>query len=256
MTTETRSAPALVGPAMEPAARASDRPSVPNPLGDPGFWRRHLVLPLLVWVAGIAVFETTSIDLVLTDPFYDFDAHTWPLRSEPFVKHVLYEDGRTTLGAFGVAAFALWAASFRVRRLEAWRRTSIYVALCLGTVASVVAGLKLLVDRGTPAELLRYGGTRPFQPLFAAVPPSLPAYHEFPAAHAAGAFSLLSVYFVALGRGVPRPARWLVPGLAVGTIFAAVQHVRGMHLASHDWWSLGIAWFVALGLFAAFRGRM
>ncbi len=245
----------------------SGSPSAAATFDAPGFLRRHVALPFAVWAVVAAIFELTPLDLMLSDPFYDTRQRAWLGLHNYFVGHVLYYGGRYLVVAIGVTAFTIWIASFRIARLATWRRAAIYVALCMATTGSGVSLLKHLIDRGTPADYDRYGGSRPYTPLFGAVPNGLEAIHQFPAAHPSGAFALFALYFVARSRasrpedaidgiGTSRPALWLIPGAALGTLYSFVQQIRGMHFASHDWWTMGIAWGVAVGLFRLFRGQL
>lgn len=222
----------------------------------PGFARRHVAVPFAVWALGAAVFETTSLDLVLSDPFYDPVARKWYGLHEWFTGQVLYYGGRRLIVAVGVALLAASVASLRFPRFAAWRRSGVYVALCMAATGTAVGALKALIDRATPSDYDRYGGDRPYTRLFEAVPPGFEPIHQFPAAHPSGAFALLALYFVGLSRGARRPWLWLLPGVLMGSFYAWVQQIRGMHFASHDWWTAGIAWAVALGMLRLFRGRL
>lgn len=143
------------------------------------------------------------------------------------------------------------------RRTRPLRRAGAYLALVILLGTGLVALGKRTTNVDCPWDTVPYGGDRPYVRLFADRPDGLPPGRCFPAGHSAGGFSLLGLYFVFRERRRALARAGLAVGLAMGTVFAFGQWVRGAHFASHDLWSVIVCWLVAYGLYAlAFRGRL
>ena len=98
-----------------------------------------------------------------------------------------------------------------------------------------------------PWNTPRYGGALGPPTLADANATTLARGRCFPAAHSAGAFSLLAFALLARGWG----ARVLCAGaLGLGVVFAVTQWSRGAHFVSHDLFSAWIAALVCLGMHA------
>lgn len=89
----------------------------------------------------------------------------------------------------------------------------------------------------------------PYRKLFQDQPEGFKRSKGFPAAHASGGYSLMAFYFIFYKRNKLRAYLGLALGLAVGTLFAFGQQVRGVHFASHNIWSAAICWYGSLLLY-------
>lgn len=224
---------------------------------DRGFWLRHLVGPLLLFVALALPFELGDLDLRLSDPFYDPVAKRWPQQQAFWTAVVVHKWGKYFVWLLGLVPAVVLVGS---RWRAAWAP---YRRLCAFTIAGLagtpgfVALLKVLTNRHCPWGIDRYGGNVPWTRLFDPSPivegtgPGV----CFPAAHAATGFGLLVLYFAA--RALPGERRWpwLLPGLLLGLLFGFGQHARGAHFASHTLWSLAVGWFLPLVLYHLCGGR-
>lgn len=221
---------------------------------DRRFWVIHLWLPLIVFAALGAVFETTSLDLVIADAWYTLEGGRWTLRDHWFTYGVMHHYGKMAVIAFGLAMLALAILSCCVERLRPWRWPLAYLVTGLVLVPAAISYGKHFSDVPCPWDLARYGGEDVYrhslEHAFGWMGTS--ARSCFPAGHAAGGFGLLVLYFAAW-RYARRPGLLLLPGLLVGMAFGLGQQLRGGHFISHDLWTLALTWFGALGLFVAFR---
>jgi membrane-associated PAP2 superfamily phosphatase len=127
-----------------------------------------------------------------------------------------------------------------------------YLFTTMSVVPALIASFKHISPVDCPWDLARYGGDLPYVRTFAHHFGPTELGHCFPAGHASGGFILLAMYFAALPF-VRSPARFLLPGLLIGWIFALGQQSRGAHFLSHDLWTLALCWFGALGMFLLFR---
>lgn len=224
-----------------PAWRASQR-----------FWLSHFWVPLAIACTVLFLLERAPLDLWLADQWYALEGGQWSLRNHWLSYDLLHHRGKQFIIAIGAVVLLLAALSFPYPRLREWRAPMFYLFTCMAVVPALITSFKRISPVNCPWDLSRYGGHLPYVPTFKHSFGVTDLGHCFPSGHAAGGFILLAVYFAALPF-VKRPARFLLPGLVVGWLFALGQQSRGAHFLSHDLWSLSICWFGALGLFLLFR---
>jgi membrane-associated PAP2 superfamily phosphatase len=217
------------------------------------FWRVHAWWPLLAFAIAFGVLEVFSLDRVIARDWY-FDVQTghWlgTGRGEWWARTLLHNGGRWVVRGVAASALALWALSFCLADLRAWRRSSGFVLLSMVLATLLVGALKHVTNVDCPWDLAGFGGDNPYVALFADRPDALPRGQCFPGAHASSGFALMCFYFVFLDRS-RRMARWMLAlGIAVGVVFSIGQEARGAHFLSHDLTSAGIVWFVLLALYA------
>lgn len=221
-----------------------------------GFWRTHLVLPLLLFALLLLAVKATSLDFIVADSLFDAVAGTFPARDARLFRDLLHDGGNLFVRTTAILAAALALAGCVVTRLRPWRRAAAYVLLSIAVTAGFAAAGKRLTNMDCPWSLTRYGGERPYVGLFEARPEALPRGECFPGAHSAGAFALFAFYFVWRGTRPRRARLALSCVVALGLAFAATQWARGAHFVSHDLASALLAWLVCLGLYAAFGFRL
>ena len=217
-----------------------------------GWWLWVWSIPTITLIAIALAMEYSPLDVLLLEPFYDPAAGGFPLRNHWFFSKVLHTAGKWLVLVAAIVAFIAGVASWRFQWLRAWRWPGIYVALCAGATSGIVGILKAVTNRFPPWSLDIFGGDVPLTPLFAGTPMPFHDGRGFPAGHASGAIAWVSLWFVGRAWCAPRLSWWLFPGIAGGLLFAWTQHVRGAHFASHNLWTLAIAWTVAVGFAALF----
>lgn len=201
--------------------------------------------------------EYTGLDLALVRPFYDPETQTFPLKDDFFVAGVMHSFGRDVVVYVMSAILLVFAGSFAVSRLRAYRKGAGYMLLAGLTGPAIVSVLKSSTHIYSPWDLALFGSERPYIRLFDRVPPGSPIGHAFPGGHSSGGFAFLTLYFL-LGHYRPQ-YRYvgLGIGLLVGGAFGLAQEVRGAHFLSHDLFSAAICWCVALAVFRLmFRKEM
>ncbi len=219
------------------------------------FWISHALVPALLWIAGAIAFECADLDLWASDLCYDFDLGRWRWRSVSWIRTWGHDRAKALPVGIGLVCAVAFALSFRWSGVRRLRYPAAYVVLCLCATSLTIAWLKQVTNRPYPIDFERYGGSLPYFGLFDARPVGQRPRLGFPAAHSGSAFALFALYFAARWLKAPRPALWLLPAVALGLAFGAVQQVRGQHFLSHNWWSAGIAWAWAVSLFTVFRSR-
>jgi membrane-associated PAP2 superfamily phosphatase len=202
------------------------------------------------------VFELTGFDLWVADLFHDAATGQWMGDGTWWAKDLIHEAGRRLIAVTGLAALAIGAASCFVGVLRNWRRPALFLGLSIAAGTAVVGIAKYGTNVDCPDDLLRYGGTQPYVHVFADKPDTAARGECFPGGHSSGAFSLTALYFLLRARRSRKASTILFAVLVLGAVFSVGQWVRGEHFPSHDAWSAIICWYVVLGMFAAFRGRV
>lgn len=219
----------------------------------PGFFSRHLLVPLALALLCSAALRQAGGDLWLADAIFDLEGGRWILREHWFTSGVIHQGGKwaSALGALLV----LGAYAFAARRHD-WRHLRqplLYLALATALGAGSVSLLKSLTHVACPWDLARYGGPQATAaPLYATREAAGAAGHCFPAGHASAGYAWVALYFAAL---LWRPRwRWhgLAIGVATGLLFGAGQQLRGAHFLSHDLWTLVVCWTMSLALYCVF----
>lgn len=216
------------------------------------FWTWHLWLPLLLASAVLFLLEQLNVDLWLADQWYALEGGQWAWRDNWVSYELIHHHGKQMVFGIGLSALALIILSYFRPGLRNWRAPMSYLLTTMAVVPTLIASFKKFSPVACPWNLIRYGGELPYLRTFEHSFGVTDIGRCFPAGHASGGFILLAMYFAAMPL-VKNPARFLLPGLIVGWIFALGQQSRGAHFLSHDLWTLSICWFGALGLFMLFR---
>lgn len=221
------------------------------------FWTAHGLIPALLFIVAVVVFETTTLDVSLANHFYDFASQQWPYKDSWWASQLIHEYGRRLIVLLFLINVGVLTLAYLRPRLKEYRRPAAYMALVLIFAPLIVSMGKKISNTDCPWELDIYGGDRPYILLFEDRPNHLPATQCFPGGHSSGGFALLGLYFLFLKRNTRLAKLGLAIGLGMGGIFAFGQEVRGAHFISHDTWSAALCWFIALGIYTAiFKQRL
>lgn len=212
------------------------------------FYAWHAGLPLLLALVLLVVFETTPLDRMISDVFYDPAAREFPLRRDWFLEQIVHRGGKYLVVLVALGALATFALSFVRARVRPLRRPALYVVLCLALGPGLVAGLKTLTNKHCPYDLALYGGFAEYARLLAAAPAGQAPGRCFPGGHASGGFALMALYFVWRRRRPGWAAAALVGGFAYGFTLGFGRLMQGAHFLSHNLWAALVCWFVALVL--------
>lgn len=224
------------------------------------FFLWHLWFPLGLFAGLLLIFETTDLDLRLSDLFFDFHERVFFWKNTWWAVGLIHSGGKLFVAGIWVCLLFLLLCSLSRKHFPGfgpWRAALGFLLLSMISGPATVGSMKLLVNRPYPEHIKRYGGQLEYTKLFQGGDSTPRHYKGFPAGHASGGYGLMGLYFVLRERR-PRLAKWgLAFGLALGTFFGFGQHVRGLHYASHTVWSAAICWFEALILYLwFFAGRM
>ncbi|PPJ41137.1 MULTISPECIES: phosphatase PAP2 family protein [unclassified Pseudoxanthomonas] len=195
-------------------------------------------LLLLAWWAA------RQVDLHWATRLFQWEGGAWALKRSVGMETVLHLGGRrlSQVAWAGLLVATLW----RWRSPDAtWTRPAARLLLAVFASIACVAVLKSLTHMDCPWDLAGLGGQRPYVGLFEARPASMGPAACFPAAHAAGGYAWVALYFFFL-HVAPRWRRaGLGVGLLAGIVFGLAQQLRGAHFLSHDVASLAVCWTVA-----------
>lgn len=190
--------------------------------------------------------EYTGLDLWIAHQFYDPANHQWPLRTLFVTKTLLHDDAQTVIKILGILSVILVIVSRLSNRLSAYKTQLTYLFLATFTGPLIVAILKDSTHIQTPWHLAEFGGELPYIRLFDPVSAAIPIGHAFPGGHSSAGFAFFSVYFLLYFYAPAYRFLGLIIPLALGTLFAIDQEIRGAHFFSHDMMSLFICWSSAL----------
>lgn len=217
----------------------------------PRFWLLHGLVPLALFVLLAILFEVSDLDLAISDHFFDFTNGRWFLHDAWWTEQLIHSGGRKLILVIALGSLAAWGLSFGLEALRPWRRAALYLFLSISISTGLVALGKATTNRHCPWDCDRYGGAASYTRLFEPAPPGCKRGNCFPAGHASGGFSLMSMYFIFYGRSRRRAIGGLLAGVALGSLFGFGQVARGAHFASHNIWAAAICWFTALALYTA-----
>jgi membrane-associated PAP2 superfamily phosphatase len=217
----------------------------------------HIALPIIVGLLLTFIYPHTNLDAWLIQPFYDMHALVFPLQNDSFLEKVMHKGLKNLMIAVSLMLLGFWI--FGLKELSVvlknqndshWSKVYhrqflwIFVAMVIST--SAISILKHSSIHSCPWDLLGYGGTQPWIPLFGNLPATAKMGHCFPGGHASGGFALIAIYF-GFRDSLPKLARaGLLLGLLFGFAMGWGQMMRGAHFMSHNLWTAWIIWMILL----------
>jgi membrane-associated PAP2 superfamily phosphatase len=244
-----------------PASRQPQdgRVSLSRGVGNPSFlsngqsWWTHLWLPLLIFVAAIALIECQNLDWRLAHSLYAWQGDAWPLRKAFLTETLIHKRGHDLSIVAWLVVLVIWLSSFKRASLYDWRKPLGYLLLSVLLATLLISWIKSWSNIDCPWDTVGLGGDRTYIRVFETRPAGLPQGRCFPGGHASGGYAWMALYFFFL---MIRPhLRWrgLTVGIGVGLVFGIAQQFRGAHFISHDLWTAMLCWMVAFGLYQMFR---
>lgn len=199
----------------------------------------------LVALAALMAWDATNADLLLARMAGSYMG--FPLRSNPFMVHVMHEGARNLSWVLVITLFVAIRWPFGLlRRLSTGSR----VQLALTVLASVIAVsiLKHASHTSCPWDLQEFGGVaRHVSHWSWGISDGGPG-GCFPAGHASAAFAYVGGYFV-LRQASPRAAAiWFGIAMVAGLVLGVSQQLRGAHYMSHTLWTAWVCWVVGFAI--------
>ncbi len=208
-------------------------------------------LVFLVTLIAIAVFSILFYifdwDLLIADQFWS-SADGWFLGDqEPWA--FFYENLDWPGVAVAIVAFLLFVMSFKVSKLKPWRWELLFILLVIaigdGLIVNMI--LKEYWGRPRPRQVLQFGGTYKFVPLWTFGPAG--DNSSFTCGHCAAAWSFIVFGFVFLHRSRVKAALAFIAAGIFGTLMSITRMVQGGHFFSDAMWSLFILYLVAFAFY-------
>ncbi len=208
------------------------------------------LVPSLVLVIATCLLAITGADMRLESLFYQPGSGWVHTNDNPW--SFLYRYGALPGLILGVAAAAVFLASFFSRGLYPYRKLALFFILLLALGPGLINSVfKDYWGRPRPRQVDAFGGDQKFLQVWQTGPAG--EGKSFASGHASIAFYLVSPFF-ALRRS---SARWayfsLVVGLAYGALMGLARMIQGGHFPSDVLWSAGFVYLTGLILYYALR---
>lgn len=211
----------------------------------------HLAIALALVPLIVLLFELIPLDRSLIAPYYNAEAHAFPLRDNPFLQNVMHSGMKLVVIGIAFAVFGAYLLTFILPQWTQHRRRLLWLFAGMAGSSLLVAMLKHGSALHCPWDLAEYGGYAPFHSLLERLPADIAAGRCFPGGHSSGGFALMAFYF-AWRDTYPGASRvFLAIGLAAGMIMGWAQMMRGAHFLSHNVWSAWVVWTFLSVLYAA-----
>jgi membrane-associated PAP2 superfamily phosphatase len=217
-------------------------------------WARRDALVLALGLVLLALWEASRLDMPLERLAGGPQGFPWA--NAWFTHRFLHDGGRWLAAAVLVLQLAtLWRPPTAGQPSRGERGVALGI-----TVAAMawVPVLKRFSHTSCPYTLAEFGGTVPYVPHWVLNVVDGGPGHCFPSGHAVAAFGFFSLYFLWRSHSLVRARLWLRGVLALGSLFAWAQLMRGAHFASHSlwsaWWCFGVC-ALAFAAAGAWRAR-
>ncbi len=211
------------------------------------FAKNHFVIPFILFIVVVTSLELSSFEFEISKHFYNSTLHQWPDKKNWLLEDVIHKGGRVFSKIMGVIVllsllFSLSKKTF----LYNYRKPLLFLFIASITGPIIIAILKSNTHIYCPWDLELFGKDKPYIRLFDYVPNGLKVGHCFPAGHAGGGYTFISLYFFLMVVKPQYKTLGLYTGLLLGLIYGIAQQMRGAHFITHDIFSLAICWFASL----------
>jgi len=209
---------------------------------------KYILITIICLIFTIALFELTSIDILVQDYFYNLNTNSWIWDSnEPISKFLFYDGIKKLLILF--AFFILCSLVFFRKKeiIKTYKKGLIIVLLSAIIIPITIGSLKATTNMPCPKNIEYFGGNYPDVKLFDSYPTEFVQNKKikcWPAGHASGGFALLSLFFLFKKRRNQIYA--LSFALSVGWSMGTYKMLIGDHFVSHTIITMLIAWLLVL----------
>lgn len=208
-----------------------------------------LLSPFFVALIILYLFvELMGIDFWLAQKLYQLEGHHWSLRDHWLTFGVLHSGGRILMISAGVILLSFCVLPKRFRKWGPSRREFALLFLSCLSCVLLIGLLKKWTHMDCPWDLVDFGGSNPFIPLWQKHPGTFPYGRGWPAGHVSGIYCWLGLAWFQSRHGIANPRKTILVVCVLGVIFGLGQQLRGAHFLSHDLATAIICWFLS-GLF-------
>lgn len=201
-----------------------------------------VILILAALALATSLFTVTGFDIMLLRNFYSPSGGWIFADSQPW--QFLYQYGPFPCYLLGGLALAVLLLGYCLPLLRPYRKKALFLvlALALGPGLLVNTVFKDNWGRPRPREIADFGGTRQYHPVWKMGEVS---GRSFPSGHAAGAFYLLTPYFV-LRRRKKTAYVVLTAGSTFGLLVGTARIIQGGHFITDVLWAAGMVIITAI----------
>jgi len=209
---------------------------------------KQIFITTIFLVVVIALFELTSLDILVQEKFFILNTNSWILnRDEAILKFIFYDGIKKLLIIFAlVLLFSL--IFFRKKELiKNYKEGLIIVILASIIVPLAIGSLKAVSNTPCPKNIEYFGGDYPNIKVFDSYPKEFIQNSKikcWPAGHASGGFALMALFFLFKKRKNQIIA--LIFALSIGWSMGTYKMLIGDHFLSHTIITMIIAWLIIL----------
>ena len=211
------------------------------------FWAGHLGIPLLLLATTLVLVHCTTLDLAISELFYDPLTHSFPARHHWLLETWLHDRVKAPVVVLAITVASVLPGSLIIPALRSWRPLAGYVITGMLACALIIGLIKHSSSLACPSDLQLFGGTEPHNRLFGGGSQSIHTAGCWPGAHVVTAFCLYPWYFATRYLGKKRCATTLLVLITgFGLLLAGVQTARGAHFLSHNLFTGIFCWLISL----------
>ncbi|MDR1007542.1 MAG: phosphatase PAP2 family protein [Campylobacteraceae bacterium] len=214
--------------------------------------KKQIIITFLLLLLVILTEQFTPWDIKIQNLFFDLSTCSWILDKDVNnILHFLFYSGiKTLLIGLSVLVVALFAYSFKNKKLKSYRYSCLLFILTMVLVPFILAGAKKYTNVYCPAQLNYYCGSKPYAKALSHYPIDFDSMSGkgrcFPAGHASGGFALMALFFCFKRKKYKITG--LIMGLTLGWTMGIYQILRGEHFLSHTLVTMLGAWLIILCL--------
>jgi len=209
---------------------------------------KQIITTVITLIFTVILFEMTNIDLWVQDFLYNVETKTWIINRDDQLTKFIFYDGIKKLFIALILSMTIALIFFKKSKLVPhYKQGLLIVCISALTVTFTVSALKAITNVPCPKDISRYGGNYPHI-TFSKNYPSRFQQTEikrcYPAGHAAGGFSLLSLLFLLKKR--KSKIITLISVMGVSWSIGGYKMLIGDHFLSHTLISMILAWLLIL----------
>lgn len=210
-----------------------------------------VLLSLLILLLSLAIIHYNGFDLNFQALFYNKISSSWLVdRNDQTMKLIFYKLPKYLLMIYGIIMI-IWLIKLKIYSKPDYKleKTLLFLICSLIFVPLIIASLKHYSPLYCPNHIINFGGWAHYISLFDALNEHVFFSNTgkcFPAGHASGGFSLISLFFV-----MPtKKSRYLSLSFAIfiGWTMGFYQIAKGAHFLSDTLTSMILAYIICLSL--------
>lgn len=212
-------------------------------------WHIHFWSAALLLIVVCALQTWTDLDFQFQKLWYNSETQKWWLTPEEFeaTRWLWYGGAKKAVSIFGGICVFVFLLSYKVKKLQIWRKCCFLLMLSLLFVPLVVGSGKKMTNIYCPNQTAEFNGTYEQHRIFEILEGERAAEKRgacFPAGHCSGGFALLMLFFA-----LPYPRLrflGLFFGFLAGSLMGGYQIVRGEHFLSDTLATVCVSWMICL----------